>query len=166
VRPGKVPWLPQWLFLTASCAVRSAGHICETLGAACTLAMQTLRRALQHSTAVEASGGTFWLRVASVFIVAIVSFCGCSLALFVSRSSQGSYVNRLLKCTAAGVIACVGFVHILPDSAELLGRVTTYPLAYVIAMSGAFMLLLTNQVGAKMIIGHKQGGQQSPKPVS
>lgn len=46
-----------------------------------------------------------------------------------------------LKCLAAGVILSVGFVHVLPDAADTLSKVTGCPLAYVIAMIGSFSVL-------------------------
>lgn len=114
---------------------------------------------------------TLGLRVAAVFIVATVSLLGCLVTVIVGTKEQDSArTNRLLKCLGAGVIACVGFVHVLPDAvsthaqsswspvlvrltltllhvqAEMLEQITPYPLAYVVAMSGAFLLLVINQV--------------------
>lgn len=46
----------------------------------------------------------------------------------------------LLKSLSAGVIISVGFVHVLPDAEEMLSKITAYPLSYVIAMAGSFMV--------------------------
>lgn len=105
---------------------------------------------------------TLNLRIASIFIVAVVSLLGTLLAVLLERhmgKTQGGDTNtnpkngqfkaipqRLLKCLAAGVIASVGFVHVLAESAESLGELSPFPWAHVVAMLGAFLTLMLNQV--------------------
>lgn len=90
---------------------------------------------------------TLSLRIASIFIVALVSLLGCVLAVAIRcKEGEDNMTHRLLKCLAGGVIAGVGFVHVLAESAEMLGELSPFPWAHVVAMFGAFLTLLLNQV--------------------
>lgn len=95
---------------------------------------------------------TLNFRIASIFIVAVVSVLGTAVAGLLewhagTTQKGGSVLNhRILKCVAAGVIASVGFVHVLAESAEMLRELSPFPWAFVLAMLGAFVTLLLNQV--------------------
>lgn len=84
---------------------------------------------------------TLGLRVAAVFIVATVSLLGCLVTVIVGTKEQDSArTNRLLKCLGAGVIACVGFVHVLPDAVSTHAQSSWSPVlvpdSYVVARTG------------------------------
>lgn len=107
--------------------------------------------------AAAASGGptsegfesTLALRITAIFVVAAVSALGCLLAIVVGCNAEANNLaHRLLKCLAAGVIGAVGFVHVLPEAAEMLEHVTgDFPLAHVVALAGALLVVMINQVG-------------------
>lgn len=106
------------------------------------------------------------LRIASIFIVAAASFIGAYIPIFIHARDGDIQKNRgyrVLKATAAGIITGVGFLHTMPEAAEMLASVPDegvagYPLCFALTMFGAFILL-----GLEQVVFHMLKRDNTPK---
>lgn len=94
---------------------------------------------------------TFHARSIGILTIAVTSFGGVLFPILATKrwgdSALHSSFFTILRCFATGVICGVALAHVLPDANEYLQNVTDYPLANVIAMLGAFLMILLEQVG-------------------
>src|SRR6056297_658492 len=107
---------------------------------------------LDESAFGQESGETLPLRIASVFVIMVVSALGCMFPLLVldldgrakfggnlpltpssrnktdgERVFHGAHAMHLLKSFSAGIILCVGFVHVLAEANETLEELVDFP---------------------------------------
>jgi zinc transporter ZupT len=126
---------------------------------------------LDESAFGQESGETLPLRIGSVFVIMVVSALGCMFPLLVldldgrakfggnlpltpssrnktdgERVFHGAHAMHLLKSFSAGIILCVGFVHVLAEANETLEELVDFPLAFFVAMMGSIVVLALSQV--------------------
>lgn len=119
----------------------------------------------------DENGSTLPLRITAIFVIMIVSALGCLFPLLVldvngkakfknnipltpssrnksdgERVFHGAHAMHLLKSFSAGIILCVGFVHVLAEANETLEEVVDFPLAFFVAMMGSIIVLALSQV--------------------
>jgi len=137
--------------------------------------------------AVEAedqSSETLPLRIAAVFIIMAVSLLGCLFPLLVldlngrakfgsnipltpssrnksdgERVFHGAHAMHLLKSFSAGIILCVGFVHVLAEANETLGDLVDFPLAHFVAMMGSIVVLALSQIVDGLVTSMSERGK-------
>ena len=137
--------------------------------------------------AVEAedqNSETLPLRIAAVFIIMAVSLLGCLFPLLVldlngrakfgsnipltpssrnksdgERVFHGAHAMHLLKSFSAGIILCVGFVHVLAEANETLGDLVDFPLAHFVAMMGSIVVLALSQIVDGLVTSMSERGK-------
>jgi zinc transporter 1/2/3 len=134
--------------------------------------------------AEDVNGETMPLRIAAVFIIMVVSLLGCLFPLLVldlngrakfgsnipltpssrnksdgERVFHGAHAMHLLKSFSAGIILCVGFVHVLAEANETLGDLVDFPLAHFVAMMGSIVVLALSQVVDGLVTSMAERGK-------
>jgi zinc transporter 1/2/3 len=120
------------------------------------------------------------LKIISIFAILLTSMIGVSLPL-VSRSIPALSPDRdlfvIVKCFAAGIILGTGFMHVLPDSYDMLWSDCLeekpwheFPFSGLVAMFSALITMMVDSLatsyysgkGTKsgVIIPHGHGGDQ------
>jgi len=127
---------------------------------------------------------TMPLRIAAVFIIMAVSALGCLFPLLVldlngrakfgsnvpltpssrnksdgERVFHGAHAMHLLKSFSAGIILCVGFVHVLSEANETLADLVDFPLAHFVAMMGSIVVLALSQVVDGLVTSMAERGK-------
>ncbi|MEW6279192.1 MAG: ZIP family metal transporter [Candidatus Eremiobacterota bacterium] len=91
---------------------------------------------------------------ASLVLIFLAVFCG-TLPV---RMKQGVGTRRffsLANCFSAGVFVGAGLVHMLADSAELLGPRWDFPVAFALCSAGFFLILAID----RLLGGHGEGAK-------
>lgn len=100
---------------------------------------------------------------AAIFAVAIV---GGAIPLMAARLEASRRLFSLVNALAGGIFLGIGFIHLLPEGMELLGRVVDYPLGALLGALGVVVLLLIDRVlfNARKLVRLPGGARQALYP--
>ncbi|CAJ2650338.1 fe(2+) transport protein 1-like [Trifolium pratense] len=108
------------------------------------------------------------LKIISIFAILVTSMIGVSLPL-VSRSIPSLSPERdlfvIVKCFAAGIILGTGFMHVLPDSYDMLRSDCLeekpwheFPFSGLVAMFSAVITMMVDSLATSYYSGKSKGG--------
>ena len=101
------------------------------------------------------------IKIAAVFAILAVAAVGGTIPILATRHHASHRFFSLGNSLAGGIFLGAGFIHLLPEAAELLGSVVEYPLAPLLAAFGVALLLLIDRVVLETRAGSDQDKAKS-----
>ncbi len=101
------------------------------------------------------------IKVAAIVAILAVAAVGGAIPILATRHHASHRFFSLGNSLAGGIFLGAGFIHLLPEAAELLGSVVEYPLAPLLAAVGVALLLLIDRVVLETRVGPEQDRARS-----
>lgn len=101
------------------------------------------------------------IKIAAVVAILAVAAVGGTIPILATRHHASHRFFSLGNSLAGGIFLGAGFIHLLPEAAELLGSVVEYPLAPLLAAVGVAVLLLIDRVVLETRAGPDQDKARS-----
>ena len=96
------------------------------------------------------------IKIAAVVAILAMAAVGGAIPILATRHHASHRLFSLGNSLAGGIFLGAGFIHLLPEAAELLGSVVEYPLAPLLAAVGVALLLLIDRVVLETRVGPDQ----------
>lgn len=96
------------------------------------------------------------IKIAAIVAILAVAAVGGVIPILATRHHASHRLFSLGNSLAGGIFLGAGFIHLLPEAAELLGSVVEYPLAPLLAAVGVALLLLIDRVVLETRVGPDQ----------
>ena len=93
------------------------------------------------------------IKIAAIVAILAVAAVGGTIPILATRHHASHRFFSLGNSLAGGIFLGAGFIHLLPEAAELLGSVVEYPLAPLLAAVGVALLLLIDRVVLETRVG-------------
>ena len=101
------------------------------------------------------------IKIAAVVAILAVAAVGGTIPILATRHHASHRFFSLGNSLAGGIFLGAGFIHLLPEAAELLGSVVEYPLAPLLAAVGVAVLLVIDRVVLETRAGPDQDKARS-----
>lgn len=101
------------------------------------------------------------IKIAATVAILAVAAIGGTIPILATRHHASHRFFSLGNSLAGGIFLGAGFIHLLPEAAELLGNVVEYPLAPLLAAVGVAFLLLLDRVVLETRVGSDQDRAKS-----
>jgi len=101
------------------------------------------------------------IKIAAIVASLAVAAVGGAIPILATRHRASHRFFSLGNSLAGGIFLGAGFIHLLPEAAELLGSVVEYPLAPLLAAVGVASLLLIDRVVLETRAGPDQDKAKS-----
>ncbi|MYB50997.1 MAG: ZIP family metal transporter [Acidobacteriia bacterium] len=101
------------------------------------------------------------IKIAAIVAILAVAAVGGAIPILATRHHASHRLFSLGNSLAGGIFLGAGFIHLLPEAAELLGSVVEYPLAPLLAAVGVALLLLIDRVVLETRVGPDQDTAKS-----
>lgn len=101
------------------------------------------------------------IKIAAIVAILGVAAVGGAIPILATRHHASHRFFSLGNSLAGGIFLGAGFIHLLPEAAELLGSVVEYPLAPLLAAVGVALLLLIDRVVLETRVGPDQDKAKS-----
>lgn len=101
------------------------------------------------------------IKIAAIVAILAVAAVGGAIPIIATRHHASHRLFSLGNSLAGGIFLGAGFIHLLPEAAELLGSVVEYPLAPLLAAVGVALLLLIDRVVLETRAGPDQDRAKS-----
>mmetsp|Transcript_28947 Transcript_28947/g.53193 ORF Transcript_28947/g.53193 Transcript_28947/m.53193 type:complete len:486 (-) Transcript_28947:1025-2482(-) len=105
----------------------------------------------------EVTEDTKPVRIAALFTILVTSIIAGLLPLiFEVLQNPISWPTRIVRSLGSGVILALALIHIIPDSVEMLGSITTYdPLGGVVVLGGILLVIIPEHL-VNIFIGENE----------
>ena len=101
------------------------------------------------------------IKIAAIVAILAVAAVGGAIPILATRHHASHRFFSLGNSLAGGIFLGAGFIHLLPEAAELIGSVVEYPLAPLLAAVGVALLLLIDRVVLETRVGPDQDEAKS-----
>lgn len=101
------------------------------------------------------------IKIAAIVAILAVAAVGGAIPILATRHHASHRFFSLGNSLAGGIFLGAGFIHLLPEAAELLSSVVEYPLAPLLAAVGVALLLLIDRVVLETRVGPDQDKAKS-----